>query len=447
MTRRHHHTCRCNDCVRRRNANRRRRENEDADRGRPRHSGATWYEVERDEPITYEDDVRQREQRERERLQDLERLFDAPLSQPPNYEGEREQTEPQRRENEDRYRRAQEEYLERARQQREEEKRRRQARAASREASLRQEQQRQEVDEQRSRAEEERERGAEERPREHTACQQGEPTPSDSGESDDVIVPASARPATNPVERRGTWQLLMPLLITLILLVAIISIGVLAYLLPIASTKAATRDDVEPTPDLNATVVAAVALTLTPMIPSPAEPSTDTILSGPEPTDVSAMGQGDARPTRSPTLSSTGRLQEMECSDCVFSTAAPLGYVEWVREPKVSESGSLSFRAQIDERADFIVAGPSCGFENISLTDNTNALYGSVIPRSMATHCGSRPGDWVSNRYYYFDDLLTVTVQIDPTAATHPGLELCLWTGSASSSEIRLLDCIPVQQP
>lgn len=166
--RRHHHTCRCNDCVRRRNAHRQHRESEDIAQGRPSPFGSTWYEVERNESVIYEDDALQREQTEREQLQDLERILETVQSEPESSRGEREhearqrleewqqqeKRRPQAEESEladpnqqpsdgsqpreeadgQRWRRAQEQYLEAARRQREEEERRRQARAASREA-------------------------------------------------------------------------------------------------------------------------------------------------------------------------------------------------------------------------------------------------------------------------------------------------------------------------
>ncbi|GEM_PF-1939394 len=143
MNRRHHHTCRCNECVRRRNAHRRRRESADADRGRPRPSGSTWYEVERDEPVIYEDEVRRSEERERQQRQDLERILATVLPQSEDYAREGEPVEPRRRENnEERWRRHQEQYLETARQEREEEERRRRARQGSREAARQREEER-----------------------------------------------------------------------------------------------------------------------------------------------------------------------------------------------------------------------------------------------------------------------------------------------------------------
>ena len=119
------------------------------------------------------------------------------------------------------------------------------------------------------------------------------------------------------------------------------------------------------------------------------------------------------------------------------------GYVEWVRDPKVSESGILAFRAKIDELAQFVVAGADCGFENLTLTDS-DGFYGAIIPRSMADACGPLPGGWVAETYQYVGGLLTVRLQIAPVAALHPDLTLCLWSGGTMP---QLLACTPVKQP
>ena len=55
MDRKHHYTCRCNDCVRQRNARRRRSEQQYAERGTPLPTGSIRYEIMGDHPIIYED--------------------------------------------------------------------------------------------------------------------------------------------------------------------------------------------------------------------------------------------------------------------------------------------------------------------------------------------------------------------------------------------------------
>ena len=41
-------------------------------------------------------------------------------------------------------------------------------------------------------------------------------------------------------------------------------------------------------------------------------------------------------------------------------------------------------------------------------------------------------------------NLLTVHLQMDPVAARHPELTLCLWKGRTAEE---VLDCVPVKQP
>lgn len=56
--RKHHYACRCNDCVRQRNARRRRDAARYAADGNPLPSGAMWYEIETPggHPVRYEDE-------------------------------------------------------------------------------------------------------------------------------------------------------------------------------------------------------------------------------------------------------------------------------------------------------------------------------------------------------------------------------------------------------
>ena len=55
MDRKHHYTCRCNDCVRQRNARNRRSEQQYAERGTPLPTGSIRYEIMGDHPIIYDD--------------------------------------------------------------------------------------------------------------------------------------------------------------------------------------------------------------------------------------------------------------------------------------------------------------------------------------------------------------------------------------------------------
>ncbi len=55
MDRKHHYTCRCNDCVRQRNARKRRSEQQYAERGTPLPTGSIRYEIMGDHPTIYDD--------------------------------------------------------------------------------------------------------------------------------------------------------------------------------------------------------------------------------------------------------------------------------------------------------------------------------------------------------------------------------------------------------
>ena len=201
MNRRHHHTCRCNECVRRRNAHRRRGEYDAAARGQSLPTGSSLYEVERDEPITYEDEVREREQRERQQLQDLERILETALSESESDQGEREPAKSQGPGNEERYRQAQQEYLAAARQEREEEERRRKARQASREAA-------------RQHEEKERARQAIASPTENV----------ETATREDTSAPTA--PKTRSPRRRRAWKSVVALIVlALAVLITILVVG------------------------------------------------------------------------------------------------------------------------------------------------------------------------------------------------------------------------------
>ena len=49
--------------------------------------------------------------------------------------------------------------------------------------------------------------------------------------------------------------------------------------------------------------------------------------------------------------------------------------------------------------------------------------------------------------YDYVGKTLTVVAQIDPAAATHPDLRMCLWSGGKTREDTYILGCIEVEQP
>ena len=251
--------------------------------------------------------------------------------------------------------------------------------------------------------------------------------------------PASAPPAAG----RNAWAAGVVIASSVATLLALAAgmFGVVYLFLP---TTATPEPVIQPTPDLGATITAAVAAAWP--TPSPVTQPMEDNASNAVPTAAApdnmpqlpilhGAGSGSLAP---------GRLPTVECPACAKSEPPTDAYVEWIREPKASESGVLSFRARIDERADFVVAGPSCGFENVTLTDDNDHFYGTIIPHGMDAACGTFPGDLIAETYQYVGDLLTVRLQIEPVAASHPGLTLCLWSGGMSQ---KLLACAPVIQP
>ena len=251
---------------------------------------------------------------------------------------------------------------------------------------------------------------------------------------EDAIIPTFAEyPGSEDVavtpgmagRHRNRRRFVLPLILALLLVAGIIGAGVLAAALFAPSPETATAETVEPTPDLDATIAAALAMAIAAQRPDQATPIND--------------GEESASATVQPR---SGSVPQIAPSPTVLS-----GYVNWEQPPEISATGKLVFKARIDEEAHFVAAGRHCGFANVSLTDNANVPYGSIIPRSMSVPCGSDPGDWVSTRYYYADNLLTVILQLSSEIAAQPGLMLCLWTGGATDEENRLLDCVPVRRP
>ena len=447
---RHHYSCRCNDCVRQRNARRRRSADRHTDEGNPLPAGAMWYEVPGDYPVRYQDDVspsaseRQFEQTARKWLEDAitAQQSDGPQfpadygnkddAQPPaDTVPELPRLEPPIHYQRDDMEREQEQLREFRRQQEE----------RQRDWEQRRDQIRTEQDAN--------ERTVTEKP---DGGMDGPPSGDDSAPvAAEPVPPAVPMPSTTPGSR-SRRNILAPLVVSFVLLTVVVGVGMLvAYVVLSSSSGMAAPEVVEPTPDLEATVAAAVAMIPALLTPSPvAQPRTDnpsdTAPIATVPSNAPQLPQPPAANTLAATQEPDG-LPEIACPDCTVPDPPADSYVEWVRDPKVLESGILSFRARIDEEANFVVAGPSCGFANLTLTDDSDAFYGAIIPRSMAVVCDTRLGDWIANQYYYIDNLLTVRLQINPAAALHPGLELCLWTGGMIEEQSRLLECIPVKQP
>ena len=164
------------------------------------------------------------------------------------------------------------------------------------------------------------------------------------------------------------------------------------------------------------------------------------------------------RPTNTPIVASLvptpmpipERLPTVECNPpCDHDYEPTRDYVEWELRPSVSSAGVLTLLAHIDAGIDFIFPnGEGASFSNIALTSATHGLLGAIVPLAQPDwHWTPEPGLWVASEYRYSNSTLSVRAQIDPAAATHPGLRLCVWSGGTTDEQNQVLDCVPVQQP
>ena len=141
-------------------------------------------------------------------------------------------------------------------------------------------------------------------------------------------------------------------------------------------------------------------------------------------------------------------LAEVDCdpNDCTRQYEPPWNYVDWLAQPSVSVAGTLTFQARIDERITFEVPGRQ-GRGSATLSDLSHDLYGVILaPAHGDWHWIPEPGRWIAREYTYVNRILTVVVDINPAAATHSGLRLCLWSGG-TKDETKLLDCTVVIRP
>lgn len=436
--RRHHYSCPCNDCVRQRNGRRRRSADRYADDGRPLPAGSMWYEVPRDLPVKYADDLSpsvkrfctcdtdgtpcnycrasgyrpQADTRIPSHRAPSQRSSPGPDQPAGDGSGESVQgpgrVEPPIRYQRDDMEQERERQLQEFRRQQEERQRDWEQRRDQLRAKLAPDVQ---------------------------FISRGPdggtlPPPSGGGSVPmSEEPPPQTRPMSSAASKRKSRRGFFWLLLACVLLVVIVGAGALTYAALAPSRDGPGPESLAPTPDLAATIAAAVAAAwpTQPVTPFTTSPSANRTLANAVP----------------PPLPSD-RLPTVECPACVIPDTPPDRYVEWIRDPIVSKAGEMTFRARIDEQAGFVVASSACGFENLTLTDDNGNFYGAIIPYSMSIACGAAPGDRVAETYQFSSDLLTVRLHIEPVAASHPGLTLCLWAGGTSHD---LLGCRAVKQP
>ena len=459
MERNHHNACRCNDCVRRRNSHRQHFVEQRSRGSTSPAPNATLYEVPGDHPVAYEDDIRQSGgERPRDRVAvrtDPDGSGRVANSQRDDATG-RPGSLPGRAE--------------------------RQIDQPPEDVDGGPAPQRDEIDFQQE---------GTVRLDSELLTQERElvPPPEDGDITTFAEYPGSENVAVTPGmagRHRNRRRFVLPLILAVLLVTAIIGAGVLAVVLLAPSQETSTAETVEPTRDLG-TTVAAAAMAVAAQNPAQANPTNDGEETAPATVQPRSEGVPQIPPSQETSTAET--VQPSPDLDATVAAAAAMAvaaqnpaqanptndgeetapatvqprsegvpqippwltmlseYVNWEQTPEISATGKLVFKAKIDEGAHFVAAGDHCGFANVSLTDNANVSYGSVIPRSMSIPCGAGPGDWVSTQYYYTGNLLTVTVQLSSEIAAHPGLMLCLWTGGATDEENRLLDCVPVRQP
>lgn len=219
----------------------------------------------------------------------------------------------------------------------------------------------------------------------------------------------------------------------------ILTFLILAGILACASqpTPAATvppPPTTTPPPTPSATIEATAAATPTP------EPTPN-----PEPTPTPTP-----KPTPTPTPE-PAQLDEIPCGpDCVTSFQPASSKVAWLEKPSVTATGRLSFVARIDAGHTLVIPDISTTYPNVVLSENavvgTDPLYGTVVPPlSGGYHWTPEPGLWVADVYEYrrSDNTLRVAANIDPAAAAHRGLRVCIWTGGTAATT-RILGCTAI---
>lgn len=172
--------------------------------------------------------------------------------------------------------------------------------------------------------------------------------------------------------------------------------------------------------------------------PTATATATPTPTPAPEPTVV---------PTSTPQPTA---LPAVDCPDCHEEYAPIVGHVDWLEPPVVSASGRFSFKARVHDGHDLKIATPepNGGRYNVNFSSG-GELYGSVLPvdNTPGWKWGEKPHWWEADVYDYVGKTLTVVAQIDPAAASHPGLRMCLWSGGKTREDTYILGCIEVEQP
>ena len=218
-----------------------------------------------------------------------------------------------------------------------------------------------------------------------------------------------ASPAPPPRARRPFARLLLTVSLTTLAIALIAAVIIAVFLYASQSTQTAIQVS-EVTLDINATVAMIPAM----LTPSPVPPV---------------------------------KLTPIECSDCYFGGPTQPELLQWVKHPRIAADAELTMQVKINSQANFVPLNYKCGHADISLSDGEHNFYDTINSRASALSCGTFPEDWGAVQFYYAHNELTVTAKLPPAAASHSGLNLCLWSEGMPDQQNRLLDCAPIGRP
>ena len=126
--------------------------------------------------------------------------------------------------------------------------------------------------------------------------------------------------------------------------------------------------------------------------------------------------------------------------DCVEQFEPIIPNIKWISEPSVTPDGIFHLEAEIRERYRFHLELVDNG-ANITLYDDLGQIRTGILPPAGPdAEWILEPGDFVAEVFRYDDRVLTVSAQISSAAASHWGLEACIWSAQ-SAGEQALVGC------
>ena len=218
-------------------------------------------------------------------------------------------------------------------------------------------------------------------------------------------------------------------------------------LTPTATPPPTPTPTPEPTPMPLPTYTPAPTYTLVPLpTATPYPTSTPMPTSTPRPT-ATLIPTSTSIPT-----ATVAALPTVECSPkpCDTDYAPVVAHVNWVKPPQVTADGKFTLVARIHNGHDLIIATPAPNGGRLNLHfSRGSTLFGSILPvdNTPGWKWSEKPTTWEADVYTYENKVLTVEAQINPAAATHPNLRMCLWRGGKTRDDTYILGCTEVEQP